>query len=89
MLKKFIMNLGLSMVSGPDCITVMALKNFEPELSFTRAELLNNCLKEFGFPDCWKVSPVVPVFKNIEYLQLKNTTLLVFFQWFVKYLKNL
>ena len=22
------------------------------------------CLKEFYFPDCWKVSLVVPVFKN-------------------------
>ena len=83
------MNLDLSKASGPDCIPVVALKNFEPELSFTLAELFNNCLKEYRFPDCWKVSSVVPVFKNIEYLQLKNTALLVFFWWFVKYLKNL
>ena len=89
MVKKFIMNLDLSKASGPDCIPVVALKNFEPELSFTLAELFNNCLKEYRFPDCWKVSSVVPVFKNIEYLQLKNTALLVFFWWFVKYLKNL
>ena len=25
----------------------------------------NKCLKEFCFPDCWKVSSVVPVFKNV------------------------
>ena len=23
------------------------------------------CLKESSFPDCWKVSSVVPVFKNV------------------------
>ena len=43
----------------------MVLKNCEPELSNILAELFNNCLKETCFPDCWKVSSVVPVFKNI------------------------
>ena len=23
------------------------------------------CLKESFFPDCWKLSPVVPIFKNV------------------------
>ena len=41
------------------------LKNCEPELSYILAELFNNCLKESCFPDCWKVSSVVPVFKNV------------------------
>ena len=39
------------------------LKNCEPGLSYTLAELFNKCLKESCFPDCWKVSLVVPVFK--------------------------
>ena len=39
------------------------LKNCEPEFSSTLAELFNKCLKESCFPDCWKVSLVVPVFK--------------------------
>ena len=43
----------------------MVLKNCEPELSNILAELFNNCLKETCFPDCWKVSSVVPVFKNV------------------------
>ena len=38
---------------------------FEPELSYILAELFNKCLKESCFPDCWKVSSVVPVFKNV------------------------
>ena len=59
------MNLYLSKVSGPDCIPVVVLKNCEPELSYTLAELFNKCLKESCFPDCWKVSSVVPVFKNV------------------------
>ena len=43
----------------------MVLKNCEPELSYILAELFNMCLKESCFPDCWKVSLVVPVFKNV------------------------
>ena len=55
----------LSKASGPDCIPVVVLKNCEPELSYILAELFNKCLKESCFPDCWKVSSVVPVFKNV------------------------
>ena len=51
--------------SGLDCILVVVLKNCEPELSYILAELFNKCLKESCFPDCWKVSSVVPVFKNV------------------------
>ena len=65
MVKKFITSLDLSKASGPDCIPVVVLSNCEPELSFILAELFNKCLKESCFPDCWKVSSVVPVFKNI------------------------
>ena len=66
MIKKVIMNLDLSKASSPDCISVVILKNCEPEHSYIPAELFNNCLKESCFPDCWKVSLVVPVFKNVE-----------------------
>ena len=58
------MNLDSSKASGPDCISVVVLKNCEPELSYILAELFNKCLKESCFPDCWKVSLVVLVFKN-------------------------
>ena len=64
MVKKVIMNLDSSKAAGPDCIPVVVLKNCEPELSYILAKLFNNCLKESCFPDCWKVSSVVPVFKN-------------------------
>ena len=82
MVKKVITNLDLSKVSGPDCIPVVVVKNCEPELSYILAELFNKCLKESCFPDCWKVSSVVPVL-------LKTTALLVFFLWLVKSLRNL
>ena len=58
------MNLDLSKKSAPDFISVLVLKNCEPELSYILAELLNNCLRESCFPDCWNVSSVVPVLKN-------------------------
>ena len=66
MVKNVITNLDSSKASGPDCIPVVVLKNCEPELSYILAKLFNNCLKESCFPDCWKVSSVVPVFKNVE-----------------------
>ena len=65
MVRKVVMNLDLSKASGPDCIPVVVLKNCEPELCYILAELFNKCLKECCFPDCWKVSSVVPVFKNV------------------------
>ena len=58
----------------------MVLKNCEPELSYIIAELFNKCLKESCLADCWKVSSVVPVVKNVgESPQLKTTALLVVF----------
>ena len=65
MVKKVITNLDSSKASGPDCIPVVVLKNCEPELSYILAKLFKKCLKESCFPDCWKVSLVVPVFKNV------------------------
>ena len=65
MVKKVIMNLDLPKASHPDCISVVVLKNCEPELSYILAELFNKHLKESCFPDCWKISSVVSLFKNV------------------------
>ena len=62
--KKVITNLDLSKTSSPDCIPVVVVKNFEPELSFILTEL-KECLKDPCFPDSWKASLVVPIFKNV------------------------
>ena len=59
------MNLDLRKAAGPDCIPVVVPKNCKPELSYILAELFNKCLKGSCFPDCWKVSSMVPVFKNV------------------------
>ena len=59
------MSLDLLEACDPDCIPVMVQKNCEPELSDILAEPFNKCLKESCFPDCWKVSLVVPVSENI------------------------
>ena len=67
MLKKVIANLDSSKTSVPDCIPVVFLKNCGHEHSYILAlhTFFNMCLKESCFPDCWKVSLVVPVFKNV------------------------
>ena len=59
--KKVITKLDSSKVAGPDYILVVVLKSYEPELLYKLAKLLNMCLTK----DHWKVSSVVPVFKNI------------------------
>ena len=64
MVKKVTTNLDSSKTSGPDYIPVVVLKNCTTELLYILAELCNMCLKESCFPDCWKVSLVVHLFKN-------------------------
>ena len=49
------MNLDLSKASGPDCILEVVPKHCEPEPCYILRELLNKCLRESCFPDCWKV----------------------------------
>ena len=63
--KMVITNLDSSKVSGHNCIPVVVLENCEPELSFKLAELVKRFLKQPFLPDFWKVSLVVPVFKNV------------------------
>ena len=87
------MNLDLSKTSGPDCIPVVVLKSCEPEFSYILAELFNKCLKESCFSDCWKVSSVVPVFKNVRErftakLYCPVTLLSVFSKAFEKLVNN-
>ena len=65
MVKKVITNLDLSKTSGSHFIPAVVPKNSEPELSYILGELFNKCLKESCFPECWKVSWVFPVFKNV------------------------
>ena len=60
------MNIDLPKASGPDCISVVVLKNCEPELSYILAKLFDKCLKQSCFSDCWKVSSVVLVFINVR-----------------------
>ena len=90
MVKKVIMNLDSSEVSGPNCIPVVTLKNCEPELSCILAELFDMCLKESCFPDCYRYHCWSLYLRMMgKGLLLKTTTLLVLSLWSVKYLKNL
>ena len=65
MVKKVITNLDSSKASGPDCIPVVVVRNYEPKLSYMLAELLNKFRRQSCFPDSWKLSSLVPVFKNV------------------------
>ena len=68
-----ITNLDLSKASGPECILVVVVKNCRFELSYILAEPFSKCLNDSCFLDFWKVSLVVPVFKNFgEKFTAKN-----------------
>ena len=54
MVEKVIMNFDLSKVSGPVCISVVVLKNCEPERSYILVELFKKYLKESCFPYFWE-----------------------------------
>ena len=43
MIKRIMTNLDSSKASGSDCIPVVVLKNWEPELSYILVELFNMC----------------------------------------------
>ena len=87
MVKKVIMNLDLSKVSGPDCIPVVVLKNRELKLSYILAELFNKSLVFQIGGRFYQWSLYLRMLG--KGLQLKTTTLSVFFLWLVKSLKNL
>ena len=63
--KKVLTNLDSSKACVPDFIDVMSLRKCESEVSYILSKLFNMCLEESCFSDCWKVSSVVPVFKNV------------------------
>ena len=64
-------------------------KKCEAEFSYVLAGLFNMYLKKSCFPDCWKVSSVVPIFKNIgKGLHFITTALKVFFLWLVDHLEK-
>ena len=89
MVKKVITNLDSSKVSDHDCIPVVVLKNCEPEFSYILAERFSMCLKEYCFQDCWKVSSVVPVFKDGERSTAKNYRPAIFLSVVSKVLEKL
>ena len=64
-LKKVITKCDLSKAAGPGCFLFVVLKNCKPKVSYLLAKVFNICLKESCFPDCWKVSSVFPVFRNV------------------------
>ena len=60
MVKKVITNLDLLKASDPDCIPVVVLKNFEPELSYILANSSKSVLKNLVFQmvgrfHCWSL----------------------------------
>jgi hypothetical protein len=56
--------LDVSKVTGPDGISSRLLKYAARELSYPLALLFNKSLRLGVFPSSWKISHVIPVFKN-------------------------
>ena len=89
MVKKVKMNLDLSKTSGPDCIPVVVVKNYEPEISIVLAELLS-VLRSLVFQIVGRFHQWSLYLRMLgKGLQLKTNSLLVFFLCLVKSLENL
>ena len=73
------------------CFTlVVVLKNCETEFSYILAELVNKSLKKSCFQIFVRFHWWSPYLRMLgKSLQLNSITLLVFFMWLVKSLKNL
>ena len=63
MVQKVVTNFDSPKAYGPDCIS--AVEEIWAWTLIHTAELFNKCWKESCFPDCSKVSSVIPVFKII------------------------
>ena len=85
MVKNVTTNFDSSKASVSDCIPMVVLKNYEPELSYILAELFNMCLKE----SCFQILEglIGGPRMSRKGLLLKTTTLLVLL-WLVKSLKT-
>ena len=44
---------------------MVVVRNYEPKFSYMLAELLSEFRKQSCFPNSWKLSLLVPVFKNV------------------------
>ena len=90
MVKKVITNLDLSKASGSDCIPVVVLKNYEPELSYILAELFFKCFRSLVFQIIGRFHRLSLYLRMLgKGPQLKTGIMLVFFLCLVKSLKNL
>ena len=65
LVKKAITDLDASKTSSFHFIPVVALKKCDPELLCILAELFKIYFKKSCLPDCWKVTSVLPIFKNV------------------------
>ena len=63
---------ALLLVSAYDCIPEVVLKKCGTELRYGLAELFKMGLRESCFPDCWKVTLVVHVLKNVGYHPVRS-----------------
>ena len=82
MVKKVLTNLDFSKASGPDCIPVVALKNYESQLSYILIEFFKCVGRSIVFQIVGKSHWQSLYLRMLEkVLQLKTTSLLVFFQW--------
>ena len=81
LVRKVITKLDLWKVSGPNCVSVVVLKNCESELSYILPELFKTCLQMLEGH-----SHLLFLFLGmlVRGLQLKTITQLVFFFWLAK-----
>ena len=59
--------IGKKVKTNLDSLKAFSPADWVPKLSYILADLFKMSMREFCFPDCWKVSFAAPVSKNIVY----------------------
>ena len=87
---KIIKNLNIDKAHGHDNISVQILKICDSCVLVEPLSLkYKNCINYLVFPDIWKRSHIIPLYKKIINVALITTTLFLYYQFVAKYLNIL
>ena len=68
----YILSLDSSKANGPDGISVQMLKGTAHSIASSITKLFNISIRQGRFPECWKISSIVPIPKSNNHSECTN-----------------
>ena len=78
-------NLNVNKAHGHDNISMRMLKICDSVLVEPLSLIHKNCINSGVFPDSWKRSHIIPIYKQMINVALITTALFLFYQFVTKY----